>query len=204
MKKITVGTFFLEDQNRAEITKVLSRKLEKNDNLWDITNVHQYYMYEDFDTKKLNYIRITGKDLRVWEEEKIYDPNHKLLKSTDNITLQNFMIWIWEMKTPAYKRFREWSEIPDTQKTLGLMDISYGNIVHDQTYSDEFFIDFSIILQPPQFKSISKKLFNKEDDEEYDFFFDVENTVEDEPKNRSGIYSNPILDFRLVKRPALY
>jgi hypothetical protein len=201
MKKITIGTSFKEDTNQAEITKVLSRELEKNDELWDITAVHQYYMYEDFDTRKLNYIRITGKYLRVREKE-IYDPNHKLLRSTDNIRLENFMIWIWEMKTPFYKRFREWSEIPEAQKTLGVMDISYDDIVHDQQYSDQFYIDFSVILQPTQFKSISKKLLNKKDDEEYDFFFDIENTAGDNPKKQH--YCNPILDFRLVKRPALY
>ena len=104
MKKITIGTSFAEDSNQAEITKVLSRELKKKDNLWDMTAVHQYYMYEDFDTRKLNYIRITGKYLRVREKE-IYDSNHKLLKSTDNIKLKNFMIWIWEMKTPSYKKF---------------------------------------------------------------------------------------------------
>ena len=201
MKKITIGTSFKEDTNQAEITKVQSRELEKNDELWDMTAVHQYYMYEDFDTRKLNYIRITGKGLRVREKE-IFDPNHKLLKSTDNIRMENFMIWIWEMKTPSYKRFREWSGIPEAQKTLGVMDISYEDIVYDQTYSDQFYIDFSVIIKPAQFKSISKKLLNKKDDEEYDFFFDIENTVEDKPKN--GVYCNPILDFILVKRPALY
>jgi len=201
MKKITIGTSFAEDTNQAEITKVLSRELEKNDNLWDMTNVHQYYMYEDFDTRKLNYIRITGKYLRVREKE-IFDPNHKLLKSTDNIRMENFMIWIWEMKTPSYKRFREWSGIPEAQKTLGVMDISYDDIVYDQTYSDQFYIDFSVIIKPTQFKSISKKLLNKKDDEEYDFFFDIENTAGDNPKKQH--YCNPILDFRLAKRPALY
>lgn len=91
MKKITIGTCFKEDSNQAEITKVQSRELEKNDELWDMTAVHQNYMYEDFDTRKLNYIRITGKGLRVREKE-IFDPNHKLLKSTDNIRMENFMI----------------------------------------------------------------------------------------------------------------
>lgn len=201
MKKITIGTSFAEDSNQAEITKVLSRELKKNDELWDMTAVHQYYMYEDFDTRKLNYIRITGKYLRVREKE-IYDPNHKLLRSTDNIRLENFMIWIWEMKTPSYKKFREWSEIPDTQKTLGVMDINYDDIIHEQDFSDHIYIDFSVILQPTQFKSISKKLLNKKEDVEYDFYFDIENTVEDKPKKR--VYCNPILDFRLDKRPALY
>ena len=201
MKKITIGTSFAEDSNQAEITKVLSRELKKKDNLWDMTAVHQYYMYEDFDTRKLNYIRITGKYLRVREKE-IYDSNHKLLKSTDNIKLKNFMIWIWEMKTPSYKKFREWSEIPDTQKTLGVMDINYDDIIHEQDFSDQFYIDFSVILQPTQFKSISKKLLNKKEDVEYDFYFDIENTVEDKPKKQ--IYCNPILDFRLAKRPSLY
>ena len=201
MKKITIGTSFAEDSNQAEITKVLSRELEKNDELWDMTNVHQYYEYEDFNTRKLNYIRITGKYLRVREKE-IFDPNHKLLKSTDNIRMENFMIWIWEMKTPSYKRFREWSGIPEAQKTLGVMDISYEDIVYDQTYSDQFYIDFSVIIKPTQFKSISKKLLNKKDDEEYDFFFDIENTAGDNPKKQH--YCNPILDFTLVKRPALY
>ena len=106
------------------------------------------------------------------------------------------------MKTPSYKRFREWSEIPKAQKTLGVMDISYDDIVHDQQYSDQFYIHFSVILQPSQFKSISKKLLNKKDDEEYDFFFDIENTAGDNPKKQH--YCNPILDFRLAKRPALY
>ena len=201
MKKITIGTSFTEDSNQAEITKVLSRELEKSHNLWDMTAVHQYYMYEDFDTRKLNYIRITGKYLRVREKE-IYDPNHKLLRSTDNIRLENFMIWIWEMKTPSYKKFREWSEIPDTQKTLGVMDINYDDIIHEQDFSDHIYIDFSVILQPTQFKSISKKLLNKKEDVEYDFYFDIENTVGDKPKKR--VYCNPILDFRLDKRPALY
>ena len=48
MKKITIGTSFAEDSNQAEITKVLSRELKKKDKLWDMTSVHQYYMYEDF------------------------------------------------------------------------------------------------------------------------------------------------------------
>lgn len=200
MKKITIGTSFAEDSNQAEITKVLSRELEKNDELWDMTNVHQYYEYEDFNTRKLNYIRITGKYLRVREKE-IFDLNHKLLKSIDNIRMENFMIWIWEMKTPSYKRFREWSGIPEAQKTLGVMDISYEDIVYDQKYSDQFYIDFSVIIKPTQFKSISKKLLNKKENVEYDFYFDIENTVENRPKKR--VYCNPILDFRLVKRPAL-
>jgi len=200
-KKITIGTSFAEDSNQADITKVLSSELEKNHNLWDMTAVHQYYMYEDFDTRKLNYIRIKGKYLRVREKE-IFDPNHKILRSDDNIRMENFMIWIWEMKTPFYKRFREWSEIPEDQKTLGVMDIIYDDIIYDQKYSDQFYIDFSVIIKPTQFKSISKKLLNKKDDEEYDFFFDIDNSVENKPKKQ--IYCTPILDFRLVKRPALY
>ena len=40
------------------------------------------------------------------------------------------------------------------------------------------------------------------EDVEYDFYFDIENTVEDKPKKQS--YCNPILDFRLAKRPSLY
>ena len=158
-------------------------------------------MYEDFDTRKLNYIKITGKYLRVCEKE-TFDPNHKLLRSDDNIRMENFMIWIWEMKTPFYKRFREWSGIPEDQKTLGVMNIIYDDIIYDQTYSDQFYIDFSVIIKPTQFKSISKKLLNKKDDEEYDFFFDIDNSVENKPKKQ--IYCTPILDFRLVKRPALY
>ena len=200
-KKITIGTSFAEDSNQADITKVLSSELEENHNLWDMTAVHQYYMYEDFDTRKLNYIRIKGKYLRVREKE-TFDPNHKLLRSDDNIRMENFMIWIWEMKTPFYKRFREWSEIPEDQKTLGVMDIIYDDIIYDQKYSDQFYIDFSVIIKPTQFKSISKKLLNKKDDEEYDFFFDIDNSVENKPKKQ--IYCTPILDFRLVKRPALY
>ena len=200
-KKITIGTSFAEDSNQADITKVLSSELEENHNLWDMTAVHQYYMYEDFDTRKLNYIRIKGKYLRVREKE-IFDPNHKILRSDDNIRMENFMIWIWEMKTPFYKRFREWSEIPEDQKTLGVMDIIYDDIIYDQKYSDQFYIDFSVIIKPTQFKSISKKLLNKKDDEEYDFFFDIDNSVENKPKKQ--IYCTPILDFRLVKRPALY
>ena len=200
-KKITIGTSFAEDSNQADITKVLSSELEKNHNLWDMTAVHQYYMYEDFDTRKLNYIRIKGKYLRVREKE-TFDPNHKLLRSDDNIRMENFMIWIWEMKTPFYKRFREWSGIPEDQKTLGVMDIIYDDIIYDQKYSDQFYIDFSVIIKPTQFKSISKKLLNKKDDEEYDFFFDIDNSVENKPKKQ--IYCTPILDFRLVKRPALY
>ena len=200
-KKITIGTSFAEDSNQADITKVLSSELEENHNLWDMTAVHQYYMYEDFDTRKLNYIRIKGKYLRVREKE-TFDPNHKLLRSDDNIRMENFMIWIWEMKTPFYKRFREWSEIPEDQKTLGVMDIVCDDIIYDQKYSDQFYIDFSVIIKPTQFKSISKKLLNKKDDEEYDFFFDIDNSVENKPKKQ--IYCTPILDFRLVKRPALY
>jgi len=200
-KKITIGTSFAEDSNQADITKVLSSELEKNHKLWDMTAVHQYYMYEDFDTRKLNYIRIKGKYLRVREKE-TFDPNHKLLRSDDNIRMENFMIWIWEMKTPFYKRFREWSGIPEDQKTLGVMDIIYDDIIYDQKYSDQFYIDFSVIIKPTQFKSISKKLLNKKDDEEYDFFFDIDNSVENKPKKQ--IYCTPILDFRLVKRPALY
>ena len=200
-KKITIGTSFAEDSNQADITKVLSSELEKNHNLWDMTAVHQYYMYEDFDTRKLNYIRIKGKYLRVREKE-TFDPNHKLLRSDDNIRMENFMIWIWEMKTPFYKRFREWSEIPEDQKTLGVMDIVCDDIIYDQKYSDQFYIDFSVIIKPTQFKSISKKLLNKKDDEEYDFFFDIDNSVENKPKKQ--LYCTPILDFRLVKRPALY
>ena len=200
-KKITIGTSFAEDSNQADITKVLSSELEKNHNLWNMTAVHQYYMYEDFDTRKLNYIRIKGKYLRVREKE-IFDPNHKILRSDDNIRMENFMIWIWEMKTPFYKRFREWSGIPEDQKTLGVMDIIYDDIIYDQKYSDQFYIDFSVIIKPTQFKSISKKLLNKKDDEEYDFFFDIDNSVENKPKKQ--IYCTPILDFRLVKRPALY
>ena len=200
-KKITIGTSFAEDSNQADITKVLSSELEKNHKLWDMTAVHQYYMYEDFDTRKLNYIRIKGKYLRVREKE-TFDPNHKLLRSDDNIRMENFMIWIWEMKTPFYKRFREWSEIPEDQKTLGVMDIVCDDIIYDQKYSDQFYIDFSVIIKPTQFKSISKKLLNKKDDEEYDFFFDIDNSVENKPKKQ--IYCTPILDFRLVKRPALY
>ena len=164
-KKIIIGTSFAEDSNQADITKVLSSELEENHNLWDMTAVHQYYMYEDFDTRKLNYIRITGKYLRVCEKE-TFDPNHKLLRSADNIRMENFMIWIWEMKTPFYKRFREWSGIPEAQKTLGVMDINYDDIIYDQKYSDQFYIDFSVIIKPTQFKSISKKLLNKKDDEE--------------------------------------
>ena len=200
-KKITIGTSFAEDSNQADITKVLSSELEKNHNLWDMTAVHQYYMYEDFDTRKLNYIRIKGKYLRVREKE-TFDPNHKLLRSDDNIRMENFMIWIWEMKTPFYKRFREWSGIPEDQKTLGVMDIVCDDIIYDQKYSDQFYIDFSVIIKPTQFKSISKKLLNKKDDEEYDFFFDIDNSVENKPKKQ--IYCTTILDFRLVKRPALY
>ena len=200
-KKITIGTSFAEDSNQADITKVLSSELEKNHKLWDMTAVHQYYMYEDFDTRKLNYIRIKGKYLRVREKE-TFDPNHKLLRSDDNIRMENFMIWIWEMKTPFYKRFREWSGIPEDQKTLGVMDIVCDDIIYDQKYSDQFYIDFSVIIKPTQFKSISKKLLNKKDDEEYDFFFDIDNSVENKPKKQ--IYCTPILDFRLVKRPALY
>ena len=200
-KKITIGTSFAEDSNQADITKVLSSELEKNHKLWDMTAVHQYYMYEDFDTRKLNYIRIKGKYLRVREKE-IFDPNHKILRSDDNIRMENFMIWIWEMKTPFYKRFREWSGIPEAQKTLGVIDINYDDIIYDQKYSDQFYIDFSVIIKPTQFKSISKKLLNKKDDEEYDFFFDIDNSVENKPKKQ--IYCTPILDFRLVKRPALY
>ena len=200
-KKITIGTSFAEDSNQADITKVLSSELEKNHKLWDMTAVHQYYMYEDFDTRKLNYIRIKGKYLRVREKE-TFDPNHKLLRSDDNIRMENFMIWIWEMKTPFYKRFREWSGIPEDQKTLGVMDIIYDDIIYDQKYSDQFYIDFSVIIKPTQFKSISKKLLNKKDDEEYDFFFDIDNSVENKPKKQ--LYCTPILDFRLVKRPALY
>jgi hypothetical protein len=200
-KKITIGTSFAEDSNQADITKVLSSELEKNHNLWDMTAVHQYYMYEDFDTRKLNYIRIKGKYLRVREKE-TFDPNHKILRSDDNIRMENFMIWIWEMKTPFYKRFREWSEIPEDQKTLGVMDIICDDIIYDQKYSDQFYIDFSVIIKPTQFKSISKKLLNKKDDEEYDFFFDIDNSVENKPKKQ--LYCTPILDFRLVKRPALY
>jgi len=202
MKKITIGTSFAEDTNRAEISEVLTEELNNNNSSMNMTYVHQYYEYDDdLNTKKLNYIRITGKYLRVREKE-IFDPNHKLLKSTDNIRMENFMIWIWEMKTPSYKRFREWSGIPEAQKTLGVMDISYDDIVYDQTYSDQFYIDFSVIIKPTQFKSISKKLLNKKDDEEYDFFFDIENTAGDNPKKQH--YCNPILDFRLAKRPALY
>jgi len=200
-KKITIGTSFAEDSNQADITKVLSSELEKNHNLWDMTAVHQYYMYEDFDTRKLNYIKITGKYLEVCEKE-TFDPNHKLLRSDDNIRMENFMIWIWEMKTPFYKRFREWSGIPEAQKTLGVMDIIYDDIIYDQTYSDQFYIDFSVIIKPTQFKSISKKLLNKKDDEEYDFFFDIDYSVKNKPKKQT--YTTPILDFRLVKRPALY
>ena len=200
-KKITIGTSFAEDSNQADITKVLSSELEKNHKLWDMTAVHQYYMYEDFDTRKLNYIRIKGKYLRVREKE-TFDPNHKLLRSDDNIRMENFMIWIWEMKTPFYKRFREWSGIPEDQKTLGVMDIIYDDIIYDQKYSDQFYIDFSVIIKPTQFKSISKKLLIKKDDEEYDFFFDIDNSVENKPKKQ--VYCTPILDFRLVKRPALY
>jgi hypothetical protein len=200
-KKITIGTSFAEDSNQADITKVLSSELEKNHNLWDMTAVHQYYMYEDFDTRKLNYIRIKGKYLRVREKE-TFDPNHKILRSDDNIRMENFMIWIWEMKTPFYKRFREWSGIPEDQKTLGVMDIVCDDIIYDQKYSDQFYIDFSVIIKPTQFKSISKKLLNKKDDEEYDFFFDIDNSVENKPKKQ--LYCTPILDFRLVKRPALY
>ena len=57
-KKITIRTSFAEDSNQADITKVLSSELEENHNLWDMTAVHQYYMYEDFDTRKLNTLEL--------------------------------------------------------------------------------------------------------------------------------------------------
>lgn len=201
MKKVTFGTYFREDSNQAEIKKVTS-VLEDNMELHDMTDVHQYYLYADFDVQKLNGISIQGQYLGVREKE-IFHPDHKLLKTCNNFLLKNFEILFWEMKTSSYKRFREWSEIPKTQKTLGLMNIFYNNDSAQAICDNHWYITFSIILQSSSFKSISNKLFNKPKNVEYDFFFDVKNFVPD-PTHKSESFNNPILDFKLVKRPPLY
>ena len=199
---ITFATHFLEDSNQAEISKILTIELDKkNPDPINLTAVHQNYLYEDYQTSKLNFIRITGKYLRVREAE-VFHFDHKLLKTLDNLRLENFMIWLYEMKTPSYNKFKEWSEILETD-TLGVMDVSYDKGNSQKYYDDQIYVDFSIILKPTEFKNISNKLLNKKNDVEYDFYFDVENLVDDPPKKNMS-YTNPILDFKMVKRKSLY
>mgnify|MGYP000325637838 CR=1 FL=1 len=83
------------------------------------------------------------------------------------------MIWLYEMKTPSYNKFKEWSEILETD-TLGVMNVSYDEGNSQKYYDDQFYVDFNVILKPADFKNISNKLLNKKNDVEYDFYFDVE------------------------------
>ena len=57
------------------------------------------------------------------------------------------------------------------------------------------------MLQPSEFKSISNKLLNKKEDVEYDFFFNVKNSIDDPPRDRA--YNNEILELKIIKRPGL-
>ena len=204
---ITFGTSFREDSNQANISKVLTREVNEKFPL-NLTGVHAYYLYEEYPSPKLNFIRITGKYLRVREVamdsddlKEIFHYDHKFLKTIDNFSLENFAIWLWEMKTPSYKKFRQWSEIPDSQKTLGIMEITYDKVKSKEYNNDQTYINFEVMLQPSEFKSISNKLLNKKENVEYDFFFNVKNNIDDPPKEQ--IYTNEILEFKIVKRPGL-
>lgn len=199
---ITFRTYFSEDSNQANISKILTRELDfNNPDPVNLTGVHQSYLYEDYSMSKLNFIKIRGVGLGVREKE-VFNLGNNLLKTLDNFTLENFTIWLWEMKTSSYKKFRKWSEIPDSQNTLGIMHIIYDNVKTKEYNDDQNYIDFEVILKPSAFKSISNKLLNKKEDVEYDFFFKVESIIDDPPEEKS--YSNSILDFEIIKRPASY
>jgi len=204
---ITFGTSFTEDSNQANISKVLTGEVDEKFPL-SLTRVHSYYLYEEYPCPKLNFIKITGKYLRVREVamdsddlKETFHYDHKFLKTIDNFSLENFTILLWEMKTPLYKKFRDWSEIPDSQKTLGIMEISYHKVKSMEYNNDQNHVYFEVMLQPSEFKSISNKLLNKKEDVEYDFFFNVKNSIDDPPKDRA--YNNEILELKIIKRPGL-
>ena len=83
------------------------------------------------------------------------------------------------------------------------MDIEYDKVGSKISNDNQFFISFHIMLKPSEFKDVTKKLINKNDNVEYNFFFKVKINF-DRPKiNTMGAYSNEIIDFSYKKMPTL-
>ena len=197
-KTVIFKTNFYEDTNQANISKIIT---------WDgddkfPTPIHSNYLAEEFPTPKLNSVIIKGQFLSIAEKD-IFLNQHEILKTLDGYDIENFEIILHSSKISSYKKLRHWCEIPYSQKNFGIMDIEYDKVGSKISNDNQFFISFHIMLKPSEFKDVTKKLINKNDNVEYNFFFKVKINF-DRPKiNTMGAYSNEIIDFSYKKMPTL-
>ena len=158
------------------------------------------YLVEEILPPKINHIHIRGKFLSIAEKD-IFLDKHKILKTLDGYDMENFEIALYSSKISSYKKLRHLCKIPESQKNFGTMEISYNETGSNIFNVDEYYITFHIMLEPSEFKDVTQKLINKNDNVEYNFFFKVENNIDKPPKNLA--YQNEILDFSYKKMSIL-